>query len=205
MMRAAFNDLFQRIFTLNKCEQRAHLQRRVGSLHLPEESKVLDFGCGTALFANVFMDTQYVYCGYDIDGGLISYASRLYARGRFMDSRGELKKESPFDLILANCCFHHIDDAAFAEELEEMKSMLKSEGIFIMIDILLPRDDTFLPRKLFRKLERRVYIRSLEDYRMLIEKQFFIRKGDMERSHLFSIREFPIYNDLVVFECEARG
>jgi SAM-dependent methyltransferase len=205
MMRAALNDLFQRILTWNKDEQRAHLRRRIGALQLPKGGKVLDFGCGTALFATVFRDANLDYCGYDIDAGLIAYASYLYAHGRFMDSRNELKKESPFDLILANCCFHHIDDTTLAEELGQMKTLMKSKGILIMIDILLPRDDTFLPRRLFRKLERGAHVRSLEDYRSIIERQFRIRKSDIERSHLFSIRKFPIYNDLAVFECEARA
>lgn len=203
-MRAAFNDLFQRILTLNKDEQRARLRNRIEALHLPEGSKVLDFGCGTALFAPVFRDANVAYCGYDIDGGLIAYASYLYDHGRFTDSKNELKKERPFDLILANCCFHHIDDTTLAEELGQMKTLMKSGGILIMIDILLPRNDTFLPRILFRKLERGAYIRSQEDYRSIIERQCLIRKSDIERSHLFSIRNFPIYNDLVVFECEAR-
>jgi SAM-dependent methyltransferase len=205
MMRAAFNDLFQRVITLNKYEQRNRLRNRIDALHLPDGSKVLDFGCGTALFADVFKDAKFVYCGYDIDGRLITYASRLYSRDRFTASKAELKREGPFDLILANCCFHHIDDTPLAQELDGMKSLLKSEGIFIMIDILLPRDDNFLPRMLFRKMERGAYIRSLEDYRALVEKQFFIRKSGIERSHLFSIRNFPIYNDLAVFECKARG
>ena len=204
MMQAVLHDAFQRIMTLNKDEQRTRLRNRIEALHLPEGSKVLDFGCGTALFAPVFRDAKYAYYGYDIEGGLIAYASRLYDYGRFTNSKNELKKESPFDLILANCCFHHIDATTLAEELGQLKPLMKPGGIFIMIDILLPRNDTFLPRRLFRKLEKGAYIRSLEDYRSILERHFFIRKSDIERSHLFSIRNFFIYNDLAVFECEAR-
>jgi SAM-dependent methyltransferase len=205
MIQAALNDVFQRVMTRNKYEQKARLRSRIAALRMPEGSKVLDFGCGTALFATVFRDAKYVYCGYDIDGRLIAYASRIYDHGRFTDSKTELRKESPFDIILANCCFHHIDDMTLAEELGQMKTLMKPEGILIMIDILLPRDDTFLPRKLFRTLERGAYIRSQEDYRSILERQFLVRKSDIERSHLFSIQNFPIYNDLAVFECEARG
>ena len=205
MIRVALNDLFQRIMTLNKREQRANLQKRVGAVHFPNESKILDFGCGTALFAKIFMNKKFTYYGYDIDERLIAYANRLNARARFLQSKGELKKESPYDLILANCCFHHIADTMLALELGEIRSMLKSGGILIMIDILLSRYDTFVPRLLFRKLERGVHIRSLQNYRSLIEKYFLIRKCDIERSHLFSIRNFPIYNDLLVFECQQGG
>ena len=56
MMWAFFNDLIQRIITLNKWEQRRNLKKRVRSINLPKGSKVLDFGCGTALFTNVFTE-----------------------------------------------------------------------------------------------------------------------------------------------------
>jgi SAM-dependent methyltransferase len=205
MIWALFNDILQRLLTFNKQQQKEYLFRLLRSLQLPPGRKILDFGCGTALFADVCRKAGCLYHGYDIDSRLISYASRLYDQGRFTDSREQLKKEGPFDLILANCCFHHIDDASLAEELEEMKALLKSEGTFIMIDILLPRNDHHLARRLFRKLETGAHVRSQEEYRALVEKQFIIRKSDIERSHLFSIRSLPIYNDLAILQCRIRG
>ena len=204
MIQAALNDLFQRIVTLNKVEQKALLRSRLTALQLPEGRHVLDFGCGTALFAPVFRDAKLEYYGYDIDERLIAYANRLYDRGRFTNSQDDLRAVRPFDLILANCCFHHMDDVTLAEELVRIESLLNLTGILLVIDILLPREDSFLPRKLFRKLERGAYVRTLEDYRTLIEKRFLVQKCTIERSHLFSIRNFPIYNDLAVFECKAR-
>lgn len=111
MTWAALNDLIQRIISLDKWEQRKNLTQRVQSLNLPRGSKVLDFGCGTGLFARVFMKMGLNYYGYDIDNRLISYARRLYRNCQFTASKEQLRKEAPFDLILANCCFHHIDSA----------------------------------------------------------------------------------------------
>jgi ubiquinone/menaquinone biosynthesis C-methylase UbiE len=203
MMWAALNDLIQRIITLDKWEQRSNLGERVRSLNLPKESKVLDFGCGTGLFARVFMKMGLNYYGYDIDNRLISYARRLYRNCQFTASKEQLRKEAPFDLILANCCFHHIDSATLREELIGIKRILSENGTFMMIDILFSENDPSLFRKLFRKLELGMHVRVIDDYRRIIEQHFSIIKTDIVRSHLFSIKNNPIYNDLAVFECKA--
>jgi SAM-dependent methyltransferase len=201
-MWAIFNDLIQRIITLNKWEQRRNLKKRVRSINLPKGSKVLDFGCGTALFTNVFKELGLNYYGYDIDTRLISYARHFYKGCQFVATKDELKYLGPFDLILANCCFHHIDTMTLFEELKEIKHILDLNGTFMMIDILLQPNDAFLLRSLFKKLEVGAYIRSYDDYRKIIEKYFRITKSDIERSHLFSIKRNPVYNDLCIIECK---
>lgn len=201
-MWAFFNDFMQRIITLNKLEQRKNLLETVQSLNLPQKSKVLDFGCGTALFTKVFTKLGLNYYGYDIDKRLISYACRLYRNGRFVASKAELKKEGPYDLIIANCCFHHIDDIRISKELCEMKKILNNNGTFIMIDILLAGGDPSSLRKIYRKLERGAYIRSSKDYQRLVEEHFTIRKSGVEYSHLFSLKCIPVWNRLVFFVCE---
>jgi SAM-dependent methyltransferase len=204
MMWAALNDLIQRIITLDKWEQRSNLGERVGSLNLPKGSKVLDFGCGTGLFARVFMKMGLNYYGYDIDNRLISYARCLYKKGQFTASKDEVRKGAPFDLIVANCCFHHMDDMTFHEELNEIKMILSTNGTFIVVDILFSNNDPHCLRKVFRKLELGAHVRLIDDYRRIVEQDFSIIKTDIVRSHLFSIKNNIIYNDLAVFECKAR-
>ncbi len=201
MLWAPFSDLMQRIITLNKWEQKINLRRRVQTLNLPQGSKVLDFGCGTGLYARVFTKMGFHYCGYDIDHRLVSYAHCLYRNCQFTASKDELKKEAPFDLVVANCCFHHIDDLTLHEELNELKRILSADGTLFVVDILISNEDTFLLRKLFRKLELGGHVRSYNDYKKLIEQHFKIVKSNVGRSHLFSIKNNPIYNDMVFFEC----
>lgn len=204
MIWAALNDLMQRIITLDKLEQRSNLGKRVQSLSLQRGSKVLDFGCGTGLFARVFMKMGLNYYGYDIDNRLISYARCLYKKDQFTASKNEVRKEAPFDLIVANCCFHHIDNIALHKELEEIKEILNTNGTFIVVDILFSNNDTHFLRKLFRKLELGTHVRLIDDYRRIVEQDFSIIKTDIVRSHLFSIKNNLIYNDLAVFECKAK-
>src|SRR5207248_8934633 len=130
---------------------------------LPAGAKVLDFGCGTALFAPVFIRRGFDYVGYDIDSSLTDYAGGLYRRGKFTTNHDELSALAPFDLILANCCFHHIEDSIIDAELKHFRTLLKPGGRFLLIDLLLQDNDPHPLRRLFRKLERGAYVRKLNE------------------------------------------
>jgi len=201
MMWAFLNDVFQRIVTFNKLEQRRHLARNLTTLPLKPGSKCLDFGCGTALFTPVFSELNLSYYGYDIDHRLIDYASRIYKNKYFTSSWKNLETVAPFDLILANCCFHHIDSRTLDEELHNISALLSDNGIFIMIDILFPHNDSHWLRNIFRKLERGAFIRTADDYSIQIRRHFKIMQKKTERSHLFSLNNNPVYNDLLVLTC----
>jgi len=201
MWTAFLNDLFQRIITLNKWEQRSHLELRLKDLNLPKNAKALDFGCGTALFAPTFIKAGFSYHGYDIDPELLRYAGRLYPKGAFFSSLEGASIQAPFDMILANCCFHHISDEQLSGEMSRIKNLLKPGGTFLFIDLLLRNDDHSWIRRAFRKLERGAYVRKGEDYLRIIEKQLQVKAQHTVRSHVFSIPGNPAYNDLIVLEC----
>jgi len=201
---ALANDVAQRIITFNKIEQRMSLSRRLRSLDLRAGAKALDFGCGTALFAPTIAGCGLRYYGYDIDARLIAYARRLYKSATFVSTRDELAQHAPFDLIVANCCFHHISDDALARELPPLRDLLAERGVFLMIDLLLdPEGRSFLCRQ-FDRLERGSHVRRESHYRRLVESLFAVRVSDVERSHVLSFKGSPIYNDLVVMECRRR-
>ena len=201
MIRAFLNDLFQRVLTANKWEQRNTLLRYLKGLNLKPGSRCLDFGCGTALFAPVFTAANLHYYGFDIDQYLLDYASRIYKNTYFTSSLNDLEAKAPFDLILANCCFHHIDSWTLDAELHGISTLLADDGIFIMIDILLPQHDYFWLRNLFRKLEKGAFVRNENDYSVQVRRYFTIIQRNIERSHVFSLKKNPIYNDLLVLIC----
>ena len=203
MIWALFNDVMQRVITLDKWEQRKNLSRRLKKIEPALGSKVLDFGCGTGLFVRVFENERLKYWGYDIDDRLITYASRLYPNCGFTTSEVVLKKEAPFDLIIANCCFHHIDDTLLSKELKRIESLLADQGIFLMIDILLIENDPSFLHRSFMKLEQGKHLRTVEGYQEHVEKHFPVIHSEVQRSHIFSLnhRFNPLYNDLAIFEC----
>ena len=204
MIWAAFNDLFQRFMTGNKLEQRRNLEKHVDRLGLPEGARVLDFGCGTGLFAETFIGRGMRYVGYDICPNLTGYAARLHGRARFTTSKRIVAESGPYDLIVANCCFHHIDTKIIQEELGTLGGLLAEDGKFLLIDILLAPNETFFLRRWFRRLERGAFVRSEAEYRAVVESRLRVTASSVARSHLFSIPGIPVYNDQAIIVAERR-
>lgn len=203
-MHAVFDDIAQRLITFNKAEQRQYLKKQLESLRLEPGAKILDFGCGTALFAETILKSGYQYVGYDIDPGVVKYAAQLYKKGQFTSSKDELASFKPFDLIMANCCFHHIADDPIKQELKGFRELLKPNGRFLLMDILLRDDDPHLLRRLFRKLERGAYVRVASEYEEIVKSEFDVTTRLTTRSHVLSSKMVPVYNDLVVLHCSPR-
>ena len=203
MLHAFINDLAQRCLTLNKMEQRAQLKSFFQNSAFLPGAGVLDFGCGTALFAPMFHRMGLAYNGYDIEPRLIRYARCLYPWADFVVSRYELQTLAPFSLILINCCSHYIPDDLFEQELVFLKSLLVPGGACLLVDILkVPETDDTALHQLFMKLEQGQFVRSRDGYLSLMSRHFAIHREAVWRSHLFSLpgRFNPLYNDLVVIE-----
>ncbi len=201
MAWALFNDVMQRLITLNKLEQRRQLLARLRSLGVRPGGSALDFGCGTGLFAPTFRRAGLRYTGYDIDPRLVAYARRLYREARFVSSDAELRAAAPFDLIVANCCFHHIADDTLSDELARMRRLLAEGGAFVMIDIILQEPDHSFLHRQFMKLERGLYVRRPDQYRAIVERHFRVRRVDQDRGHVLSLPQNSLYNDFVILEC----
>ncbi len=202
MIWAALNDLFQRFMTFNKLEQRKKLAAHLERLGLKKGSKVLDFGCGTGLFAKAIVAAGLDYHGYDVDSRLTDYARMWNRKCTFTVKKEDLARIAPFDLVIANCCFHHIPDEVLGRELNWIRSLLSESGVFLMIDLLLAQNDPSFLRRRFRRLEKGAFLRKREDYQKLVAERFKIEKSLLDRSHVFSIKN-PVYNDLLVLECKS--
>jgi SAM-dependent methyltransferase len=200
MIWALVNDLGQRVVSGNKWEQRRSLRRRLEALRLPPRGKALDFGCGTGLFASTFTGAGLAYHGYDIDDRVVSYARRMHAGHVFVSSRDEVAGYGPFDLVVANCCFHHIPDDVLSTELEWVKSILAERGTFLLIDLVAAPEDRSLLRRAFRSLERGLFLRRVEEYVAIVARHLAVRRVGADRTHIFSLPG-PVYSDLVVVEC----
>ncbi len=202
MLKALVNDFAQRILSLNKYEQKVNIDRLVKTFGLSKASSVLDFGCGTGLFTPLFFRYGWQYTGYDVDPSLIEFARRMYPLAKFAFTKDELARWAPFDLILMNCCAHHISDHDLNMELREIsEAFLSPTGIFVMIDILqIPVDkDSFLHRQ-FMKLEQGRHVRPASQYEDIVSQYFIIKQSLTWKSHVLSLscKQNPFFNDMIV-------
>ncbi len=199
-----FNDISQRILTCNKHEQFQILSRLFQKISFKAGEKILDFGCGTGIFAKLFgtKGLGLNYVGYDVDENLTKYGQWVYPSVLFASHKEEVVNHGPYGYILSNCCFHHISDEQLVQELEFISSNLKREGKFIVVDILAQSQESFA-HKLFMMLEQGEYIRSYDDYVALLQARYDVIHMETVRSHFVSIRNPFIYNDLGIFVCQA--
>jgi SAM-dependent methyltransferase len=207
LLWAALNDLFQRLVTFDKLQQRRDLARHLAQAGLSRGAKVLDFGCGTGLFARVFLRRGLEYWGYDIDPRLLQYARRLYPRARFTSSREQLKAQAPFDLILANCCFHHIDEQTLTQELKGLAGLLAPNGVFLLLDLFEEGPGKSGLRRLFLSMERGAFIRTIPEIHRLLEASFDIEASVIQPCPLLpgSCKFNPVASNLLVVRCRKKA
>jgi SAM-dependent methyltransferase len=204
MIWALTNDVMQRLATFNKRRQKERLSALLDGLDLPPGSKVLDFGCGTALFCGVFRDHGLEYCGYDIDLRLMNYAARLYPDCHFLLERDDLCRMAPFDLIVANCCYHHIHDHQLEIETSQIHGLLAAGGTFLLIDLVSGDDSTSFLKRAYLRVEQGVKIRTSVDYRRLLAPLFTVESEEVSPQPLWMMRRSPLHQDLAVFRCRKR-
>ncbi|MCA1987676.1 MAG: class I SAM-dependent methyltransferase [Desulfarculus sp.] len=203
MLWAFANDVFQRLVTFDKLLQRQNLRDEIVSLGLKPGAKVLDFGCGTALFARVFQRKGMRYFGYDISQELLDYASAIYPEAVFLSNKDSVSSSGEYDLIISNCCFHHIDDTTLRTELEQIHFWLKPDGYFMIMDLFEEGPQKSALRRLFLLMERGAFFREPEEYQQTISQVFNVLSVKFEALPLFPWKfpGNPIASNLMVMVC----
>ncbi len=206
MFGPLLNDLAQRVITLNKLEQRRSLAGYLSGMALSPGARVLDFGCGTGLFSPVFKKLGLRCSGFDVDPEVVAHAARLYPWAGFFCDWTDLRKAPKFDLILCNCCFHHIPGRELSGLLGDLRSLLSARGRLLLIDLIAAPERRNPLYRLFMKLEQGAFLRSPEEYAALVEPFFEIKNRELRRFHLLSLKSRfnPVFNDLLVLECRPR-
>lgn len=205
--RALISDVGQRAVSLNKLEQKHYFADRIRQLGVRPGSKVLDFGCGTGLFARTLSRLGLEYFGYDVDEGLLGYARRLRPWLRFMSSLDQARTLGPFDIIVANCCFHHIPDVELAAStLPDLARMMTPDSTLMLVDVLPLEAGASAVRRAYNLLEQGGFKRTADELDRLLTPRFTIRSKTIPRSNFlaWSSRFNPIYNNLVAYDLTLR-
>lgn len=105
---------------------------------------VLEIGCGTGTFVDLFIrEGCKFYTGIDISGEMINVANKNNNSSKVAFKKISLEdfsinNKNKYDIIIASSFLHHLYD--IEEGLSEIRSMLKSDGIFIGLhEVILGR------------------------------------------------------------------
>lgn len=98
---------------------------------IKKKSKILDLGCGTGRDSCIFSAKGYSVTGIDFSRKMISYASKRCKGPGFklMDMRKLKFKSETFDSVWANASILHIKKEELPRVINEVKSVLKKDGI----------------------------------------------------------------------------
>lgn len=187
-MHPFVSDLAQRVLTLNKRDQKRDMARTLATMPFPEHPSVLDFGCGTGLFAQFLQQQGFRYVGYDVDMALLAYAEKRSSGATFVANLDAAATAGPFDLILANCCFHHIPDEECHNILRRFNTLLQPTGHVLFIDILRPAEHISAMHDTFMLMEQGLYVRSLEETLALFSRVGIVIQPVVTRSYCFGIQ-----------------
>lgn len=118
---------------------------------LTPENKVLEIGCGTGLFTEMFAETGAEIVAVDISPDLISLAEKRgisSLKVQFLVKRFEdFIADDPFDAVIGSSVLHHLDvDSA----LKNMKRLLKPGGRLAFAEPNMLNPQVFAERTFLR-------------------------------------------------------
>lgn len=110
--------------------------------------KVLEIGCGTGMFTQMFSKSKANITAVDISPDLINLAINRNSSSQnitFINKRFEdCNNEGPFDAIIGSSILHHLE---IEDSLKIMYKLLKSKGIISFAEPNLLNPQVFLERK----------------------------------------------------------
>ncbi|MBI4323022.1 MAG: class I SAM-dependent methyltransferase [Candidatus Omnitrophica bacterium] len=134
---------------------------------------VLDLGCGTGVFANMFRPTSYV--GIDINQGYIKRARKKHPTHRFlvMDGRALDFTSQSFDAVVISGVIHHLEDQDAIAILTEAARVLKPGiGRLIMWEDVPTRSRYNLIGSLVHQFDLGDHIRAEQHYVHIVQAVF---------------------------------
>jgi SAM-dependent methyltransferase len=150
----------------------------VKQARIPENSRVLDLGCGTAMLTILLKKSQpkAEVIGVDIDPTVLEIAKKKAARAGVdigFDLGTSFKLPYPdnyFDRVVTSLVFHHLTTENKVRSLKEVLRVLKPKGELHVADFGRPQNALMsLPSIIIRRLEE-----SEDNIRGLLPRMFRI-------------------------------
>ncbi len=158
------------------------------------ERKMLDLGCGTGTYANLF--DQHDYIGLDINPVYIGYARR-YKNGDFVlgDACRLPFKSGTFGLVCAIAVFHHLSEAQILDILKEVERVMVPCGLFLLMDQVATRMNFLIDWffRLIRYFDKGKFIRTPEENLNMLTK-ILTKESAFDVVHNWDFRNAMITN-----------
>ncbi|CBW25257.1 conserved hypothetical protein [Halobacteriovorax marinus SJ] len=107
-------------------------RRRLPSLGIGDNPRILDFGCGVGETLKYLKDLSNDVCGFDISLESADLAAKRNPEVSIFSSLKELKKEKEFDIIVIVNVLHHVPPEEREEFSTQCRNLLRSGGwIFV--------------------------------------------------------------------------
>lgn len=148
------------------------------------QKHILEVGCSTGNIATAFLKHEVDYIGLDIDGAAIDFAKRKFIHKKnFSFVCNELQKQAfnkAFDFIIFSGVLHHVNDATATDMLEYSCQLRSPEGIVVVSDPIAQRPNDSALAKLYGKMERGKYVRSMDELSGLLGRLSSLRVTQQE-------------------------
>lgn len=143
---------------------------------LSYQGRVLDFGCGTGIYAKFFKQSEYV--GVDVNGKYIKAARLKFPGYQFIEMDGccLVFPDGSFDRCFVSGVFHHLDDTISDRVLSEIKRVLKPGGLLVVWEDIRARSSFNFIGDVIHRLDEGQFIREPETYRRIFQKHFALEK-----------------------------
>ncbi|MHA2040084.1 MAG: class I SAM-dependent methyltransferase [Promethearchaeota archaeon] len=157
------------------------------------EGTILDIPCGTGEFSELF--TSDSYYGLDISEKYIDYARMKYKRRYFCSDAMQSGFDNDFfDKILTIGFLHHLDDSSVHAVLKEIKRILKPGALFLLIEDAPVSARWNIIGKVLQRYDIGSNIRLASSYRMVLEKDFEIRRYYNIKSGFWEYSVFVMFS-----------
>ncbi len=92
--------------------------------------KILDFGCGTGIYAKLLTKMGAKVSGFDISGEMLAIAKRENPELDFKQGSGyNIPFKEKFDIVLASLVVHYLED--WNQMFKQVSKVLKKGGYFV--------------------------------------------------------------------------
>ncbi len=167
-----------------------------------QQGKILDIGCGNARNLKPFLEKGFECYGIDSSKELIKIAKERIKEAKLTQASATnlpFPNES-FDYIICLAVLHHLKPKDHEKVLNEIKRVLKPEGIAaiavwnkLQMRFILGKKEQMIPWKLQDKIiQRYYYFFTYWELKKMLKKQgFIIKKGNILGKNINFIVQKP--------------